>query len=430
MKNYARLCVLAISVAVIAAGCAIHPQSEREYIPESASRAEQSIASVSDIHFLGQGTPLGDGNADGYYYLKQREDGSFNIKYIDYESRTELYLCNRPECTHDNEGCPSWRPYGGSMGSAIPLGNNLYTIFYGSSIEQTYVKFGELAKMRIERSALDGSNNSTLVTFSANESLNGGIAADNMHLYMIVEIVSEEEDKTETYWQVYSINLSDGTITKSKKMQKTDIHIVGAAGRELILLSYNVKDILSESLVEYSLYNVDTGELTQLDVPFSLSANAQCCGEFLCWLDIEQNTLCKINVLNKEMISLPIQENFSQFNEIQLSYDLPNYVQILLYKQDQPVKHGLLNLNDGSFYYLTLEVDSSADIQDRTIPIFAEADDETFLVAQEVEYYPVNFSSGEQKVALMVSEYKFALLPIHSCLSNQKEFEEILDLGA
>lgn len=41
----------------------------------------------------------------GYYYIN--EEGS-HIMYIDYESRKEIYLCNRPGCSHDTEECPSY----------------------------------------------------------------------------------------------------------------------------------------------------------------------------------------------------------------------------------------------------------------------------------------------------------------------------------
>lgn len=48
------------------------------------------------LSFLGQGAPLGDGDENGYYYMSQRADASFNVRYVDYASRSEVVLCNRP----------------------------------------------------------------------------------------------------------------------------------------------------------------------------------------------------------------------------------------------------------------------------------------------------------------------------------------------
>lgn len=42
----------------------------------------------------------------GYYFLEEGEHQ--RIKYIDYETRQEIYLCNKPNCKHDNEDCSAY----------------------------------------------------------------------------------------------------------------------------------------------------------------------------------------------------------------------------------------------------------------------------------------------------------------------------------
>ena len=42
----------------------------------------------------------------GYYFLE--EDEAQRIKYIDYETKQEIYLCNKPNCKHDNEECSAY----------------------------------------------------------------------------------------------------------------------------------------------------------------------------------------------------------------------------------------------------------------------------------------------------------------------------------
>lgn len=42
----------------------------------------------------------------GYYFLE--EDEHQKIKYIDYETRQEIYLCNKPNCKHDNQDCSAY----------------------------------------------------------------------------------------------------------------------------------------------------------------------------------------------------------------------------------------------------------------------------------------------------------------------------------
>ena len=64
---------------------------------------------TTSLHFVDY-TRQGDGNGagDGYYHLVPRADSSNNICFVDYKSRTQVYLCNRPECEHCDDTCTSW----------------------------------------------------------------------------------------------------------------------------------------------------------------------------------------------------------------------------------------------------------------------------------------------------------------------------------
>lgn len=44
----------------------------------------------------------------GDYSLYNNSDGSINILYTDFSQRRCIYLCQQPNCTHDNEACTSW----------------------------------------------------------------------------------------------------------------------------------------------------------------------------------------------------------------------------------------------------------------------------------------------------------------------------------
>ena len=425
MRKQVLAFIMLLSIA--AAGCAGNPAADSS--SQASPVQERPVAASDDIVFLGQGAPLGDGNADGYYYLKQRGDASFNIKYVDYASASEVYLCSRPECTHDGEGCQSWRPYGGSMGSAIPIGNDLYTIFYGASNRLDAARYGELASFRIERSSLDGSGTKTIASLQANESLSGGLATDGAHLYLVADTVEKSGEEADFFSRVYSIDLSDGSIRTSEELRQAGIQIVGAARRKLILQSYDEAETLSESKMAYCLYDVDTGEIRLLGLHVPVSTNAKCCGEFLCWIDREKNALCKWNILTDEAELIPIQANLSGYEDVRVSYILPHYLCILLYEKNQPVQHGLLDLETASLHLLTLTIFCDEELPDASIRIFAEAGGEKFLVSQGVEYELVNFPAGDGVTPITTIVYKLALLPMESCLTNQGDFEPIRDSG-
>ncbi len=51
------------------------------------------------------------GNYDnGYFYIKSMNEKE-NIMYFDYESKKEVYLCNKPNCNHDSNTCSSYLTY-------------------------------------------------------------------------------------------------------------------------------------------------------------------------------------------------------------------------------------------------------------------------------------------------------------------------------
>ncbi len=373
---------------------------------------------------------MGNGNENGYYYMKRREDASFVIQYIDYATCTDVTLCNRPECAHDNESCGAWRPYGGSSGGMFPVGESLYTIFYGSLDSRDYTRYGESAKMHIEKSALDGSGTKTILSLSAAETLNGGIAADAQNLYMTITTVEGSgEQETRRYSQIYMVDLQNGDIRKSEPMKETAIHIVGAAERKLVLCYYEMgQQKLSDTVIHYCTYDVDTGE--RANISFAVGESARCIGNCLCWIDREKNTLEKADVLNGDVVSIPLNIDISLYEDARLSYPLSHYTNIFLYDADKTEQRALISLNDGTVYPLTLEMDTPEDTPNQIIPIFAEINEQTFLVAQAFSYHPVQFSSEGAPLYLPVVDYTLALLPIESCLANSEDYLPVQELAS
>lgn len=421
------LIVLNIVLALaMMAGCDVADTPQ----PNSTAPA-QSAPSPADenysepLSFLGQGAPLGDGDENGYYYMSQRADGSFNIRYVDYASRSEIVLCNRPECTHDSESCAAWRPYGGSEAGAIPIGDALYIIFYGSGQEGNFAQYGDLAKMRIEQSAKDGSGTKQLLALEPHQTLEGGIAADGNTLYMTVQTV-EQSEQTRVTRQIYAVNLQDGTVQKSEAMQQAGLHIVGAAGRSLLLLSYDVGETLSQASGQYMVYDVDTGESKPLAFEGTIGTGAVCVQNELCWLDKQQNKLIKLDFLKGTSTSLPLNQEISSFEQVRLSEPLQTYANVYLAETDGTETRALLSLDSGELFPLTLEMDAPDDVPNKAIKIFAQIDENTFLTAQGLSYNEVNLSAETDDARFMPSiQYTLAMLPVQSCLANKADFQPI-----
>lgn len=416
---------------------ALPPEGAASGDPDAAQDAGTPFpaASAGDangrpIRYLGQGMGLGDGNEAGYYYLSHREDASFNIKYVDYASRTEIYLCSRPECMHDNESCTAWRPYCGSEGCAIPIGENLYLMFYGSQLPADHDRYGELAKLHIEKIGLDGSDARQLVSLPASVSLGGELATDGQYLYMtVMRVEKTKDDETQTLWQIYAVDLQDGSIAKKETTELKNLEIIGAAGRKLIL-SYSTApsggvQSLSDIGAVYCTYDVDSGGIDAIGATDRWIRGIHfCAGENLCWLDREQACLQKRNVLTGETVSLPFNMDISRYEDIRPSYKaLTNYAMILLYEPEQPEQHGLISLETGQIFLLTMEIEVPEGSHNKTAPVFAEINGNTFLTARSFSDRTVLFPlAGGGVLGLQEPLYELALLPAESCLANRADF--------
>ncbi len=134
---------------------------------------EQNDALVSALRFIEPG--VGTGNQNGFYYLAgesgEETDAAgnpyINIRYIDYQSRQDIFLCNRPNCNHDDENCTSYIQTGWQRSAILLAGEEqLYLICnpYGSV---TFSADGDMSQEQniptVYTMNLDGSNRKKIV---------------------------------------------------------------------------------------------------------------------------------------------------------------------------------------------------------------------------------------------------------------------------
>ena len=87
--------------------------------PSAGAPLEQPVSTGFENLTQVSGSSYGSGSGEGFYELIARQDGSANLRYIDYASAREIYLCAAPNCTHDNESCPAGG--GGQAAAFLPV---------------------------------------------------------------------------------------------------------------------------------------------------------------------------------------------------------------------------------------------------------------------------------------------------------------------
>lgn len=149
------------------------------------------------------GTEMQTSGANGLYELIGVYPNSYNIFFTDYETCQQIYLCSRPECTHNNESCTSFVDCkAGNIPGLLYANDTLYLIS-PASVNENFLPV-------IERLNPDGSERKILAQFKASQNLNTGwFLADATSLYFIMEDINSDGSFSKT---LCAINTENGTV--------------------------------------------------------------------------------------------------------------------------------------------------------------------------------------------------------------------------
>ena len=268
-----RLFAAAFAACLLLAGCAA-PGPE----------AEAPAAEGDAIRYLSSNLPYGSGNESGYYYFAKDENGNSLLRVVDYATLQDVPLCSQPNCAHGDETCPAWFAWAGTEPSVLAAADALYILFPGAPWDGwAFETYGEKALPRILKCNTDGSDRQELARFGASEAFASMPAADGQNLYIILTDYSSASGPVE---KIVTIGLDSGAVSADESVQRTELSIAGAWGRELILRSGAGRNY-------YAAYNVDTKELRDLG---STDSTAVVFEGSLCFLDEATGAIRTVSV--------------------------------------------------------------------------------------------------------------------------------------
>lgn len=166
----------------------------------------------------------------GFYDQLHSNVGSINIMYTDFATKQRVYLCNKPDCVHNNDSCTSWFSYAGGV--------NLFASNYASKIFLLSSGYAENEKAdkaqfgRIVMQELDGSNRQTIYSLSGNEAFTDAIAMDNKYIYATVISINKNAEQTK---EVRRINFSTGSAETIHVFESSSERVFGAYENYLII---------------------------------------------------------------------------------------------------------------------------------------------------------------------------------------------------
>lgn len=399
---------------------------------------------------------------EGYYYISNQEielkNGSdaYHMMYMDYASKKEIILCNRPGCNHDTDECPAvfTQTEVHIAGSLFLYDGYLYLFSHaqdqdgvttvqqnsGGGLMQEGASTITGTPSYLYRMKKDGSDRKLVFTFDASLSVEDIVLAKDTSMYFITKKLSSEQLDNKTSFVTStdrSLIAIDTANWKSSNICKldSDWNIKGVYDDKLIFHQivfdhaltkeelHNdqaYKKAIKNSQTQISTLTPSNGKsesivkLSNKDLNTSVVQN-----EYLYVSTMGEDNIRKINLQTKE------ETIFAKTNANRI---LSVYKDVLLCavwgstnSSTTDSTRYFINLNDGTINKSKLVNSSMGTV----IDICAEMKD-TFLVIHEIDAKKDTSFGNEQ---YSVYGYKYALIKKDDLYNGKANYNPIQMIG-
>lgn len=222
-----KIIILVIIVIILGGiiGYTLTPKEEKNKISNTISKITESIQTnpIVDEELTFITTGKSNNYENGYYYIDSNENS--NIKYFDYATKKEIYLCNKPNCNHDTDKCSSYLEIGENREMFI-YNNYIYLTNSNGSTTTINATMGDDGAIdmtsesgktpTIYRMNLDGTNKEKLFECPSGVELASSYVLSRKNMYTcfskskLVEIGRNSHASVETEKKLVKIDLESG----------------------------------------------------------------------------------------------------------------------------------------------------------------------------------------------------------------------------
>lgn len=283
MKKSNCLLMGLLAVCILFSGCAENPaenDSSKTPVNPEKEAAEQRYHTVRWDH-----TILSE---DGAYTVQNVFPNSTNLFFADFAAKQQVFLCPNPECSHNDETCPSWFQNDGSFPLSIAKNGESFFVKDDGSAERP---------PQILQMDLDGTNRRAVLKLGNGEDVGEQLVFHGDALFCEVRGTAGT-----SIVQVDLKNLQQKTIFEGNETGKS-CQLLGAAQEKLLLLQYGEPnpDLLSLYLLdpEQPLLEEPIFEISNEEGGFVLSEGAD--GETELYLNVSsKREIHKIDLQTKQ----------------------------------------------------------------------------------------------------------------------------------
>ena len=296
-------------------------------------------------------------NDKGFYSVEVYRQDIANIMYLDFATGQQIFLCNRPECKHDNESCNSYFSIKGEYLPALRLaGKHILLMRTGGSEE---------LPPQITIRDLDGANRQTLCEFKSNQNIATELYTDGDFIYFGLT-TTNKEDLTQTE-SLVKVSLQTGQLDTLHTYPANEApHIFFGAYQGKLIVDADLVDAAGKPW--RSFYWLDTGktdgEALSKEPFYTYAADEKgvlFSGECMYVDDKKSSVLTEQNMATGKQRSWDcsnLTKNMVDYGSMSFGPIFDDYFSLLIIENsdDKPfeAKEYLLNLMDGSVIPETL----------------------------------------------------------------------------
>ena len=250
--------------------------------------AESGTAQPAAVSSAGDGVYVP--TDEGVYELQSISPGSANLFYTDAATKSRIFLCADPGCSHDSDRCTSYiATPGASFPPLLLRGGDGLLVFFAET--------GEDSGPRAMTMDFDGSNRRTAFTLSAGQQPTGSffLAGDRLYFDRM-----ETGENGQNRYQLWCADLSAGKAEALLDLGVDGAYyaLCGSAGDKLCFQQ------VTEEGLRYCMYSIRDNKLEQ---PFytdrSASGNSLVGGGYLFTIDETARTATRLDLATGEQLT-------------------------------------------------------------------------------------------------------------------------------
>ena len=391
---------------ILLMACQSPASKEHQQTSTEQTNAQQESLVLKSLFY-------GDANEQGMYHFSYRNigDQSYqNIYYYDYATKKEIFLCDKPECSHMDDSCTSFVDVG-FRGYLFLHGEKLYLVKNetGGMIVNSDGSITRTTKAgpQIISMDLDGKNRKDLCTLPDGFTFEDDqVIMDERFLYLVLtkeNIVEIDNGSSMSYTEesrLYRIDFTNGD--QKDLLDMKNKNLIGVHDRKMLLSSYHYQEdpdqllqkkdfekydeIMYNATSTYTSYDIDKKTFSD-EIPIDVGMSCVSYGDDLYYeKDKEIHRVSLSNGENEVMITLPKDMNYGLLEVRDGNLIIPGSATATY------VKSFVLSLQDASMKEITLSKKQPKE----PVQILAETKDAFFVYYDHDQHLEKTWAGTDQ----------------------------------